>query len=68
MTDATPSDHADRDRAKRSAQALARRIIAWADAPRPTSLRHDAAEAIGAGLWGVLAAGWLARLPDALRR
>ena len=37
-------------------------------APRPTSLRHDAADAIMIGLWGVLSAGWLRRLPDLLRR
>lgn len=53
--------------AKRFADPLARRVIEWSDAPRPTSLRHDAAEAILIGLWGVLQAGWLPTLPDALR-
>ena len=54
--------------AKRHASALARRVIEWSAAPRPTALRHDAAEAILAGLWGVLDAGWLTALPPALRR
>lgn len=55
------------EQAKRVADTLARRVIAWSGAPRPTALRHDAAEAIMLGLWGVLDAGWLARLPDDLR-
>lgn len=54
--------------AKFRADDLARRVIGWAGAPRPTSLRHDAAEAILIGLWGVLAVGWLAALPPELRR
>lgn len=54
--------------AKRNAADLARRAIEWSGAPRPTSLRHDAAEAILIGLWGVLDAGWLAVLPAELRR
>ena len=54
--------------AKRHAGVLARAVIEWSAAPRPTALRHDAAEAILAGLWGVLDAGWLAALPPALRR
>jgi hypothetical protein len=62
-----PSEHGDRDRAKRSALALARRVIAWSGAPRPTSLGHDAAEAILVGLWGVLDAGWLAAFPGPTR-
>ncbi len=52
--------------AKESADALARRVIAWSGAPRPTSLRHDAAEAILIGLWGVIAEGWLPTLPPEL--
>lgn len=54
--------------AKEAADALARQVIEWSDAPRPTSLRHDAAEAILIGLWGVLEAGWLDALPGELRR
>ncbi len=56
------------EQAKRVADTLARRVIAWSGAPRPTALRHDTAEAILIGLWGVLEIGWLERLPDDLRR
>lgn len=49
--------------AKEAADAFARRIIEWSGAPRPTSLRHDAAEAVLIGLWGVLEAGWLDEIP-----
>jgi hypothetical protein len=61
-----PKDRRDRDRSKLTAEVLARRIIEWSGAPRPTSLRHDAAEAILIGLWGVLEVGWLGCLPDEL--
>ncbi len=53
--------------AKRNADELARRVIRWSGAPNPTSLRHDAAEAILVGLWGVLELGWLGELPHQLR-
>jgi hypothetical protein len=53
---------------KKHAGEIARKVIEWADAPRPTSLRHDAAEAIMVGLWGVLALGWLDVLPKELQR
>lgn len=47
--------------AKQHADALARRVIEVGDAPAPQGeLRHDAAEAILIGLWGVLELGWLA--------
>ena len=49
--------------AKARADFLARQVIEWSGLPRPTSLRHDAAEAILVGLWGVLNAGWLAENP-----
>jgi hypothetical protein len=49
--------------AKDSADTLARRVIVWSQARRPTSLRADAAEAILIGLWGALEVGWLERLP-----
>lgn len=55
------------EQAKRVADAVARRVIEWSGAPRPTSLRHDAAEAILIGLWGVVHAGWLPSLPKSLR-
>jgi hypothetical protein len=50
--------------AKDVACRAARQIIEWSGAPRPTSLRHDAAEAILVGLWGVLTVGWLGSVPD----
>jgi hypothetical protein len=50
--------------AKQAADTLARRVITWSDAPRPTSLRHDAAEAILIGLWAVVDLEWLPALPD----
>jgi hypothetical protein len=58
-----PKDQRGRDKSKLTADVLARRIIEWSGAPRPTSLRHDAAEAILIGLWGVLDVGWLERVP-----
>ncbi len=63
-----PREHRDRPKAKHSAEDLARRVIAWSEAPKPTSLRHDAAEAILIGLWGVLEVGWLEALPRELGR
>jgi hypothetical protein len=54
--------------AKHNAGEIARKIIAWSEAPRPTSLRHDAAEAIVIGMWGVLEVGLLDELPAELRR
>jgi hypothetical protein len=61
-----PRDQQRRNQSKSMADHLARRVIAWCGAPRPTSLRHDAAEAILIGLWGVLEAGWLDRVPESL--
>jgi hypothetical protein len=54
--------------AKQHADTLARRVIAWSGAAKPTSLRHDAAEAILLGLWACVEVGWLAALPAELRR
>jgi hypothetical protein len=56
------------DKAKAYAADLARKIIAWSRAPSPTSLRHDAAEAIVIGLWGALEVGLLHAVPAPLRR
>jgi hypothetical protein len=61
-----PKDQRGRDRSKVTADLLARRIIELSGTPRPTSLRHDAAEAIVIGLWGVLEVGWLERVPDGI--
>ncbi len=60
-------EHRSGPQAKQTALAMARRVIEWSDASRPTSLRDDAAEAILIGLWGVLRLGWIERLPSALR-
>ena len=54
--------------AKVHATDLARQVIAWSGARRPTSLRDDAAEAILVGLWASRELGWLNRLPDILKR
>lgn len=53
--------------AKKHAIVLARKIIGWSDAKRPTSLRHDAAEAICIGLWAARQLGWLRRYPDIVK-
>ncbi|MCB9526037.1 MAG: hypothetical protein H6702_22060 [Myxococcales bacterium] len=51
--------------AKAAADPLARAVIAWSGLPRPTSLRHDAAEAILLGWWAVNGPlGWVADAPD----
>jgi hypothetical protein len=63
-----PREQRTRAHAKESATELARRVIVWSHARRPTSLRDDAAEAILVGLWGAVAVGWLAHMPDELRR
>ena len=52
--------------AKRNADVLARKIIDWSGAKRPTSLRHDAAEAICIGFWGVLHVRWLPEIAKEL--
>ncbi len=53
----------NRSRAKYHADRIARQVIQWSNSRRPTSLRHDAAEAILIGLWGVLELGWLEEIP-----
>jgi hypothetical protein len=63
-----PREQRSGAQAKTTADGLARRIIEWSGAPRPTSLRHDAAEAILIGFWAVLDAGWLDTVPPELRR
>ncbi len=55
--------------AKAAADGLARAVITWSGAPAPKgALRHDAAEAVAVGLWAVLDAGWLAAIPEAVKR
>ncbi|KPK02047.1 MAG: hypothetical protein AMK71_03635 [Nitrospira bacterium SG8_35_4] len=55
-------------KAKQHADSIARKIIAWSGLPRPTSLRHDAAEAVLIGMWAVIDAGWIKELPHEIRR
>lgn len=62
-----PSERRRGDDAKEAADRLARAVILWAGAERPTSLRHDAAEAILIGLWAVVRLGWLDSVPDEVR-
>jgi hypothetical protein len=62
-----PRDRRSGIDAKEQADTVARRIIRWAGAAAPTSLRHDAAEAILVGLWGVLRVGWLDAVPEVVR-
>lgn len=61
-----PREQRSGEMAKRTADSLARRVIEWSGAKRPTSLRHDAAEAVLIGLWGSLRLGWLPQLPAGL--
>jgi hypothetical protein len=49
------------------ADHLARSAIDWSGAPRPTSLRHDAAEAVLRGLYAAVRFGWLDRIPAEVR-
>ncbi len=63
-----PREQRSGETAKRTAIELARRAIEWSEAKRPASLRHDAAEAILVGLWGVIQVGWLPGLPPPLVR
>jgi len=63
-----PREHRSRSGAKKSACGVAKRIIEWSGAPRPTTLRHDTAEAIIIGLWGTMFVGWLKNLPAELKR
>jgi len=63
-----PRERRSGPEAKKHAGEVARRIIDWSGAARPSSLRHDAAEAILIGLWGVLQLGWLPTVPQELRR
>jgi len=58
-----PREMRSGSKAKQNAVEMARRVIGWSGAARPTSLRHDAAEAILVGLWGVVDAGWLGNVP-----
>ena len=63
-----PREQRDGATAKQVASRLARRAIAWGGARAPTSLTHDAAEAVMVGLWGVVAAGWVREVPSEVMR
>jgi len=63
-----PREQRSGPQAKQKADTLARQVIVWSEAPRPTSLRHDAAEAILLGFWAVLQLGWLSEVPRDFRR
>jgi hypothetical protein len=58
-----PRERRSGEQAKLVADRVARRVVEWSGLARPTSMRHDAAEAILVGLWGVLRVGWLAEPP-----
>ncbi len=58
-----PREQRDGRTAKQTALGLARQVIAWSGARKPTSLNDDVAEAILLGLWGVVELGWLAQPP-----
>lgn len=53
-----------RSLAKQEADKLARQVITACGGKRPTSLRHDAAEAILTGFYGLLELGWVDAWPD----
>ncbi len=54
--------------AKHNAGKMARDVIEWSGAALPKALRHDAAEAILIGLWGLLHLGWIADIALKLKR
>ena len=58
-----PREQRDGPTAKHVAGRLARQAITWGGGRQPTSLTHDAAEAVLVGLWGMLAAGWVKEVP-----
>lgn len=54
--------------AKDSAGKMARKVIEWSGVALPKALRHDTAEAILIGLWGILHFRWIADIPRELQR
>jgi len=63
-----PRRRRDGKKAKHSAVMLAKRVIRWSGAPNPTALRHDAAEAILLGMWGVVEEKLLGAIPPEVTR
>jgi hypothetical protein len=63
-----PRERRTGELAKQNADRLARAVVEWSGVQNLTSLKHDAAEAVLVGLWGVRRVGWLAEWPRELRR
>ena len=63
-----PREQRSGKQAKKIAGNLAKKVIEWSGAKRGPSLRHDAAEAILSGLWGVIKVGWLNDLPGEIKK
>lgn len=55
--------HRSGTQAKKEADGVARQVIAKFGAKQPLSLRHDTAEAVLIGLYGLLQLGWLEDWP-----
>ena len=47
--------------AKQNADSLAYKVIRWSNLSPPRELRHDAAEAILVGLWGIMQSDWISK-------
>ena len=54
--------------AKETAIKKAREIIKYFGLSNPRQVRHDAAEAVLVGLWGMLELNWLEEVPECLLR
>lgn len=63
-----PRERRTGELSKQNADRLARAVVEWSGLKKLTSLKHDAAEAVLVGLWGVRKVGWLAEWPEELRR
>jgi len=63
-----PRRRRDGKGAKHNAVILATRVIRWSGMSNPTALRHDAAEAILLGLWGLVEEGLLGTIPPEITR
>lgn len=53
--------------AKQNAIVMARKVVTWSGIKKATAMRHDTAEAILVGLWGVMKTGWLTEIPAELK-
>jgi hypothetical protein len=61
-----PRERRDAATAKAAAGELARLAVDHLGGSRPPSLRHDAAEAVLIGVWGLRTSGWIAAWPPGL--